>query len=43
MKRIDRKCFVKDEDYKDAYTDSARRIGWNTTISAPSMHATTLE
>jgi len=42
MCKVDRKCFVKEEDFKEAYYDSARRIGWQTTISAPHMHARTL-
>ena len=29
--------------YPDAYEDMPRPIGWNTTISAPHMHAVTLE
>jgi protein-L-isoaspartate(D-aspartate) O-methyltransferase len=43
MLRVDRKCFVQETDFKEAYNDNSRRIGWNTTISAPHMHARTLE
>jgi protein-L-isoaspartate(D-aspartate) O-methyltransferase len=39
FKSIDRKDFTT----TDPYEDNAQRIGFNTTISAPHMHATTLE
>ena len=43
MMRIDRKYFVPEETFHNAYADMPRPIGWNTTISAPHMHAMTLE
>lgn len=43
MSRIDRKNFVPEEMAHQAYSDIPRSIGWNTTISAPHMHAMTLE
>ena len=43
MIQVDRKNFVSEEHYHNAYADHPRPIGWNTTISAPSMHAATLE
>lgn len=39
MKSIDRADFVK----QNCYVDGAQKIGYNTTISAPHMHAMTLE
>lgn len=43
MLRCDRKNFVLEENYHNANSDFPRSIGFNTTISAPSMHASTLE
>lgn len=43
MSRVDRKHFVPDEISHQAYSDIPRSIGWGTTISAPHMHAMTLE
>jgi protein-L-isoaspartate(D-aspartate) O-methyltransferase len=43
MIRVDRKNFVTEEMYHNAYADMPRPIGWNTTISAPHMHVMTLE
>jgi protein-L-isoaspartate(D-aspartate) O-methyltransferase len=43
MIRVDRKHFVPDDLYHNAYADMPRPIGWNTTISAPHMHAMTLD
>lgn len=43
MGKIDRKNFVPDEIMHQAYSDIPRSIGWGTTISAPHMHAMTLE
>lgn len=43
MSKIDRKNYVTDEMYHNAYSDMPKPIGWNTTISAPHMHAMTLE
>jgi protein-L-isoaspartate O-methyltransferase len=43
MVRVDRKNFVPEEMYHNAYSDMPRPIGWNTTISAPHMHSMTLE
>jgi len=43
MQKVDRKNFVTDEMYHNAYSDMPKPIGWNTTISAPHMHAMTLE
>ena len=43
MLRIDRKCFLPEDMFSNAYTDMPRPIGWNTTISAPHLHAMTLE
>ena len=43
MARVDRKNFVPEDIYHHAYADMPRPIGWNTTISAPHMHAMTLE
>ena len=43
MKLVDRKDFVPINTLdKDAYNDSPQPIGFNTTISAPHMHANTL-
>lgn len=43
MLRVDRKNFVTEDLYHQAYVDHPRPIEFNTTISAPSMHAMTLE
>ena len=43
MVKVDRKNFVPEAIYHHAYSDMPRPIGWNTTISAPHMHAMTLE
>lgn len=43
MVKIDRKNFVTDDARNQAYQDIPRSIGWGTTISAPHMHAVTLE
>lgn len=43
MAKIDRKHFVPDETAHQAYSDMPRSIGYGTTISAPHMHAMTLE
>ena len=43
MLKIDRKNFVAEEYVNNAYADNALPIGWATTISSPSIHATTLE
>jgi protein-L-isoaspartate(D-aspartate) O-methyltransferase len=43
MARIDRKNYVPDDIMHTAYSDIPRPIGFNTTISAPHMHAMTLE
>ena len=43
MLRVDRKNFVPEEIYHSAYADHPRPIEFNTTISAPSMHAMTFE
>lgn len=43
MMIINRKNFMPEESSYKAYQDSPLSIGWNTTISAPHMHATTLE
>jgi protein-L-isoaspartate(D-aspartate) O-methyltransferase len=43
MTKVDRKHFLSDEGFHGAYTDMPRPIGWGTTISAPHMHALTLE
>lgn len=43
MARVDRKYFVPEETFHSAYSDMPKPIGWNTTISAPHMHAITLE
>ena len=42
MAKIDRKHFVPDEMAVQAYSDIPRSIGFGTTISAPHMHAMTL-
>jgi protein-L-isoaspartate(D-aspartate) O-methyltransferase len=42
MAKIDRKHFVPDEMAHQAYSDIPRSIGFGTTISAPHMHAMTL-
>mmetsp|Transcript_10041 Transcript_10041/g.9983 ORF Transcript_10041/g.9983 Transcript_10041/m.9983 type:complete len:91 (+) Transcript_10041:331-603(+) len=43
MLRVDRKNFMTDESFQTAYSDFPRPIRYSTTISAPSMHAATLE
>jgi len=43
MIRVDRKNFIADDGYHSAYSDMPKPIGWGTTISAPSVHASTLE
>ncbi len=43
MARIDRKHFVPAETSHQAYSDMPRSIGFGTTISAPHMHAMTLQ
>ena len=43
MVRVDRKFFVPEDNYHNAYADMPRPIGWNTTISAPHMHGMTLD
>ena len=43
MSKVDRKNFVPEDMYHSAYNDMPRPLGWNTTISAPHMHAMTLE
>lgn len=43
MIHVDRKNFVPEDMYHNAYADMPRPIGWNTTISAPHMHVMTLE
>ena len=43
MLKVDRKNYVQEDMYHNAYADMPRPIGWNTTISAPHMHAMTLE
>lgn len=43
MIKIDRKHFVTDDMIHQAYSDIPRSIGWGTTISAPHMHAVTLQ
>jgi protein-L-isoaspartate(D-aspartate) O-methyltransferase len=43
MLKVDRKHFVPDEVFHGPYADLPRPIGWSTTISAPSVHASTLE
>ena len=43
MLKVDRKNFVAEEYVNNAYADNALPIGWCTTISSPSIHATTLE
>ena len=43
MIKVDRKNFIHDEGFHGPYADMPRPIGWGTTISAPSVHATTLE
>lgn len=43
MVKVDRKNFLSDEGFHGAYSDMPRPIGWGTTISAPHMHALTLE
>lgn len=43
MLKVDRKNFVQEEGFHGPYADMPRPIGWGTTISAPSVHATTLE
>jgi protein-L-isoaspartate(D-aspartate) O-methyltransferase len=43
MSKIDRRNFVPEDIIHSAYSDIPRPIGWNTTISAPHMHAMTLE
>jgi protein-L-isoaspartate(D-aspartate) O-methyltransferase len=43
MVKVDRKYFVPEDMVLHAYSDMPRPIGWNTTISAPHMHAMTLE
>lgn len=42
MLKIYRKNFMSENMYSEAYDDCPRPIGWNTTISAPHMHAWTL-
>lgn len=43
MLKVDRKNFISDDSFHGPYSDMPRPIGWGTTISAPSVHATTLE
>ncbi len=43
MVKVDRKNFIHDEGFHGPYADMPRPIGWGTTISAPSVHASTLE
>ena len=43
MLKVDRKNFVVEEGFHGPYADMPRPIGFGTTISAPSVHATTLE
>jgi protein-L-isoaspartate(D-aspartate) O-methyltransferase len=43
MIKVDRKNFIHDEGFHGPYADMPRPIGWGTTISAPSVHASTLE
>ena len=43
MLKVDRKNFIVEEGFHGPYADMPRPIGWGTTISAPSVHATTLE
>ena len=43
LSKIDRKNFVAVNQQMRAYQDCPLPIGWNTTISAPHMHAHTLE
>ena len=43
MIKVDRKYFIQDEGFHGPYSDMPRPIGWGTTISAPSVHACTLE
>lgn len=43
MVKVDRRCFVPSDATHLSYSDIPRSIGWNTTISAPHMHALTLE
>ena len=43
MASIDRKNFFPQNSLSKPYSDSPAQIGWNTTISAPHMHAHTLE
>lgn len=43
MGRVDRKNYLPDDITNTAYSDIPRPIGFNTTISAPHMHAVTLE
>jgi protein-L-isoaspartate O-methyltransferase len=42
MIKVDRKHFVNDETFHSPYADMPRPIGYNTTISAPGVHAETL-
>jgi protein-L-isoaspartate(D-aspartate) O-methyltransferase len=43
MAKIDRKNYVPEDIAHSCYSDIPRPIGFNTTISAPHMHAMTLE
>ena len=43
MVKVDRKNFILDEGFHGPYADMPRSIGWGTTISAPGVHATTLQ
>lgn len=43
MIKVDRKNFINDEGFHGPYSDMPRPIGWGTTISAPGVHAVTLE
>ncbi len=43
MQKVDRKDFIPLEQQSKCYSDNPIPIGWNTSISAPHMHALTLE
>jgi protein-L-isoaspartate(D-aspartate) O-methyltransferase len=43
MSTVDRKHFVPESKIDQCYIDTPLKIGWNTTISAPHMHAITIE
>lgn len=43
MIKVDRKNFINDDTFHSPYADMPRPIGFNTTISAPGVHAETLQ